>query len=43
MGPMVSAAILAGEHRLDTTVANAMLAIGVLVSLASVPLIDALL
>lgn len=43
MGPMVSAAILAGEHELDTAVANAMLAIGVLVSLASVPLIDALL
>ncbi|MGE0580557.1 MAG: AEC family transporter [Steroidobacteraceae bacterium] len=43
MGPMVSAAILADEHGLDATVANAMLAIGVVLSLATVPAIDALL
>ncbi len=43
MGPMVSAAILADEYRLDATVANAMLAVGVVLSLATVPLIDALL
>ena len=43
MGPMVSAAILADEHRLDATVANAMLAVGVVLSLATVPAIDALL
>jgi len=40
MGPMVSATILAEEHRLDAQVGYAMLAIGVIVSLASVPLID---
>jgi predicted permease len=43
IGPMVSAAILADEHKLDATVANATLAIGVVLSLVTVPLIDALL
>jgi predicted permease len=43
MGPMVSAAILADEHQLDATVANAMLAAGVVLSLATVPLVNALL
>lgn len=40
MGPMVSATILAEEHRLEPALGHAMLAIGVLASLASVPLID---
>lgn len=43
IGPMVSAAILAEEHKLDATVANATLAIGVVLSLITVPAIDALL
>lgn len=40
MGPMVSAAILAEEHNLDAAVANTTLAIGLLVSLVTVPVID---
>jgi predicted permease len=40
MGPMVSATLLAEERNLDAAVGHAMLAIGVLASLASVPLID---
>jgi len=37
---MVSAAILAEEHNLDAAVANTTLAIGLLVSLVTVPVID---
>lgn len=43
MGPMVSAAILAEEHNLDAAAANATLALGVLISLVTVPVIDAFL
>lgn len=43
MGPMVSAAILADEHALDADVANATLAVGVVLSLVTVPALDALL
>lgn len=38
MAPMISAAILADQHRLDPALANAVLAFGILVSLVSVPL-----
>lgn len=40
MGPMVSAAILAEEHGLDAAAANATLAVGVLISLVTVPVIN---
>lgn len=43
MGPMVSATILAEERGLDAAVGHAMLAAGVLASLVTVPVIDALL
>lgn len=43
MAPMVSATLLATEHGLDERVANTSLAIGVLISLATIPAINALL
>jgi predicted permease len=43
MPPMVSAAILAEQYELEPALANSVLGIGILLSLAIVPLIDALL
>lgn len=42
MSPMVSAAIIADQHGLDPRVANASLGVGILLSLATVPLLNAL-
>lgn len=38
MAPMISAAILADEHRLEPTLANTILGAGIVLSLATVPL-----
>lgn len=38
MAPMISAAILADQHRLEPSLANATLGLGILLSLVSVPL-----
>lgn len=43
MAPMVSAAILAEQHRLEAEVANMTLGAGILLSLVTVPAIDRLL
>jgi predicted permease len=43
MAPMVSAAILAAQNDLEPELANSVLGVGILISLASVPLIDSLL
>ncbi|HET7370898.1 MAG TPA: AEC family transporter [Gammaproteobacteria bacterium] len=43
MAPMVSATILANEYELDPPLANSILGVGIVLSLASVPLIDALI
>jgi len=43
MAPMVSSAILAEQHRLETEVANMTLGAGILLSLLTVPAIDHLL
>ncbi len=43
MAPMISAAILADQHRLDPPLANTVLGCGILISLLSVPLWSALL
>jgi predicted permease len=42
MAPMISAAILADQHGLDPRVANATLGVGILLSLATVPLLNRL-
>jgi predicted permease len=42
MAPMISSAILADQHGLDPRVANATLGVGILVSLATVPLLNLL-
>lgn len=42
MAPMISAAILADENGLDPQVANATLGVGILLSLATVPLLNRL-
>jgi predicted permease len=43
MGPMISAAILADQNRLEPQLANTVLGAGILLSLLTVPLIDHLL
>jgi predicted permease len=43
MGPMVSAAILASDHELDTELANAVLGIGIMLSFVTVPIANWLL
>jgi len=43
MGPMISATILAEQHQLEPQLANTVLGIGIVVSLATVPLVDFLL
>jgi len=42
MAPMISAAILADQHGLDPRVANATLGVGILLSLATIPLLNRL-
>jgi predicted permease len=42
MSPMISAAIIADQHGLDPRVVNATLGVGILLSLATVPLLDRL-
>jgi predicted permease len=42
MSPMISAAIIADQHGLDPRVANATLGVGILLSLATVPLLNRL-
>jgi malate permease and related proteins len=43
MGPMITAAILADQNRLDPPLANTVLGAGILLSLLTVPLINYLL
>jgi hypothetical protein len=43
MGPMISATILAEQHDLEPQLANTVLGIGIVLSLATVPLVDFLL
>lgn len=43
MGPMISATILAEQHDLEPQLANAVLGIGIVLSLVTVPLVDFLL
>jgi predicted permease len=43
MAPMISAAILAEQHNLEPQLANAVLGIGIVLSLVTVPLADHLL
>ncbi len=43
MAPMVSAAIVADEYDLDPELANSVLGVGILVSLVTIPLADAVL
>jgi hypothetical protein len=43
MPPMISAAILADQYRLEPGLANSVLAIAILLSLASVPWLNTLL
>jgi predicted permease len=43
MAPMISSAILSEQHRLEPEVANMALGAGILISLATVPVIDRLL
>jgi predicted permease len=38
MAPMISAAILADEHRLEPTLANTILGAGIVLSLVTIPL-----
>lgn len=43
MGPMISATILAEQHDLEPQLANTVLGIGILLALATVPVVDSLL
>jgi predicted permease len=43
MAPMISAAILADEHKLEPALTNAILGIGIVLSLLTVPLANLLL
>jgi malate permease and related proteins len=43
MAPMISAAILAQQHKLEPSLANTVLGFGILLSFATVPLVNALL
>jgi predicted permease len=43
MAPMISAAILAEQHKLESALANTVLGAGILLSFASVPVVNALL
>jgi predicted permease len=43
MAPMVSASILAEQHKLEPRLANAVLGIGILLSFLTVPIANALL
>ena len=43
MGPMISATILAEQYQLEPQLANTVLGIGIVLSLATVPLADFLL
>ena len=40
MAPMISAAILADQYKLEPRVANATLGVGILISLVTIPLLN---